>query len=113
MSPVQQEVAPVVPFEARFDSVAVPDVAPEVTIKVDEVFNGATAWELRKTLETAPRAQTVVLDFSRVREFYDFGVGVLAHWLAQRANTFPRVLLRGLRTHQLRMFRYFGVDTES
>jgi anti-anti-sigma regulatory factor len=113
MSPASSDVAPVVPFESPFDASTTADVAPEVTINVDGIFDGATAWELRKKLETSPRAQTVVLDFSRVREFYDFGVGVLAHWLAQRANRFPRILLRGLRTHQLRMFRYFGVETET
>ncbi len=85
----------------------------EVTIRVDGVFDGATAWELRHTLEnSAHGGRTVVLDFSRVREFYDFGVSVLAYSLAQRSRSLPRVLLRGLRTHQHRMLRYFGVETE-
>ena len=86
----------------------------DVTIEVDGVFDGATAWELRHTLDAArPRTSHIVLDFSRVREFYDFGVGVLAYGLAQRETNLPRVSLRGLRTHQLRMLRYFGVEAET
>ena len=83
----------------------------EVTFALDGVFDGASAWDLRHAIEAVEtQATEVVLDFSRVREFYDFGVAVLAHALAQRGAGRPRVALRGLRTHQQRMFRYFGVS---
>ena len=81
-----------------------------VHISTDGVFDGASAWELRHALEAVHKGSKVVLDFTRVREFYDFGVAVLAYGLAQRSPAVPRVTLKGLRTHQLRMFRYFGVD---
>ena len=87
-----------------------PENTDEVTFKLDGVFDGASAWELRHALEAVQKGSKVVLDFTRVREFYDFGVAVLAYGLAQRSPTVPRVTLKGLRTHQLRMFRYFGVD---
>lgn len=82
-----------------------------LTIRVEGIFDGASALDLRNRLE-ARRSETerIVLDFTTVREFYDFGVGVLAYSLAQRSTRLPRVSLRGLRTHQLRMFRYFGVE---
>ena len=110
MSAVQSEIA--APPLPPFDPPASRGEPDEVTIRVDGVFDGATAWELRNTLEGHRAGGTIVLDFSKVREFYDFGVSVLAYWLAQRANALPKVLLRGLRTHQLRMFRYFGVETD-
>lgn len=93
------------------DETARPPTEPEaLTIALDGVFDGASAWELRHTLEAiGHRPGRVVLDFSRVREFYDFGVAVLAHGLAEK-NTSPDVHLTGLRTHQLRLFRYFGVE---
>ncbi len=84
------------------------------TIVVEGVFDGARAAELAHTLEAMlGGSDPVVLDFTKVREFYDFGVAVLAHDLAlRRTEREPKVSLKGLRTHQLRMFRYFGIDTE-
>lgn len=82
-----------------------------VIFAVDGVFDGASAWDLRHAIEAVETsAKEVVVDFTRVREFYDFGVAVLAHTLAQRPKHQPPVALRGLRTHQQRMFRYFGVE---
>lgn len=48
----------------------------------------------------------VEVDFSQVREFMDVSVGVLTRSLSGRP-----VHLRGLRTHQERMFQYFGIST--
>lgn len=82
----------------------------EVTFELEGVFDGASAWDLRRAIESLDEgAEQVVVDFSRVREFYDFGVAVLAHALADRDFERPKVALRGLRTHQARLFRYFGV----
>lgn len=84
----------------------------ELTIRLDGVFDGARAWDLRRRLEALPETPEtrVVVDFSKVREFYDFGVAILAHGLSERHHLLPRVILRGLRTHQLRLLRYFGVE---
>ncbi len=78
-------------------------------IRVAGVFDRASAFELRDRLEREP-ANDLVLDFSLVREFADLGVATLAHGLAGGER---RLRLRGLREHQLRIFRYFGVDVQA
>lgn len=85
--------------------------ANDVTFALAGVFDGASAWDLRHAIESVEvDASQVVLDFSKVREFYDFGVAVLAHALSQRDAGRPAIALKGLRTHQARMFKYFGVS---
>ncbi|WP_242343021.1 STAS domain-containing protein [Anaeromyxobacter terrae] len=78
-------------------------------IRLSGVFDRASAAELAERLEVEA-GDEVVLDFSLIREFADLGVAALAHELAGGDR---RLLLRGLRQHQLRIFRYFGVDVES
>jgi len=79
-----------------------------VVIRIAGVFDRASAFELRDCLEREP-APDVVLDFSRVHEFADLGVATLAHGLAGGER---RLHLLGLRHHQLRIFRFFGVDVD-
>jgi anti-anti-sigma regulatory factor len=69
-------------------------------------FDRASAWALRERLEREA-ASDVVVDFSLVRSFSDLAVAVLAHGVQL---TRSRVVLRGLRQHQLRIFRYCGVE---
>ena len=78
-------------------------------IRVAGVFDRASAVELRDRLAHEP-ASDLVLDFSLVREFADLGVATLAHGLAGADR---RLHMRGLRQHQLRIFRYFGLDVEA
>lgn len=77
-------------------------------------FDRMSAWSLRETIEREP-AREVVLDFSHVRDFSDLGVAVLATGLAPRDGSADgrRVTFRGLRQHQLRIFRYCGVPLET
>jgi hypothetical protein len=82
--------------------------AGEELIQVDGTFDAVAAWNLRKRLREVPSGVRVVLDFTRVKEFLDLGVAVVAPGLLDRDG--PRVSVRGLRQHQHRMFRYFGVD---
>jgi hypothetical protein len=77
--------------------------------RVSGVFDRTSAAELRAQVD-AERAQDVVLDFSLVREFADLGVAALASGLVDGARP---LRLRGLRHHQLLLFRYFGVDVEA
>jgi hypothetical protein len=53
---------------------------------------------------------TVHVDFTRVRQFNDFAVAVLAQALTCPGAAPARV--SGLRLHQVRMLRYFGVGPE-
>ncbi len=72
------------------------------------VFDRASAWTLRGKVEHED-ASEVLFDFSQVRDFSDLGVAVLAHGLTGVSR---RVLFRGLRQHQVRIFRYCGVAVE-
>lgn len=103
--------APLAAADAPQSWTAVRGEANDVTFALAGVFDGASAWDLRHAIEAVEvEASQLVLDFSKVREFYDFGVAVLAHALAQRDARRPAVALKGLRTHQARMFQYFGVQ---
>jgi anti-anti-sigma regulatory factor len=78
-------------------------------IRVSGVFDSQSACELSARL-AREQEDDVVLDFSLVREFADLGVAELARGLADHR---PGLSLRGLRQHQARIFRYFGVDVDS
>jgi hypothetical protein len=71
-------------------------------------FERSCAWDLSARLRQEPLRE-VVIDFCRVSEFIDSGVAVIATSLASSTQ---RVHLRGLRQHQERLFRYFGVDLD-
>jgi anti-anti-sigma regulatory factor len=80
-----------------------------LVFRVNGVFDRPLAWALRDRVERET-AQEVLLDFSLVREFSDLGIAVLAHGLAGLRR---RVAFRGLRQHQLRIFRYCGVPVDA
>jgi hypothetical protein len=75
---------------------------------VGETFDHRAAWALRDRvdLEAAPE---VVVDFSRVLETTDLATAILAHGVQSSRR---RILFRGLRPHQVRIFRYCGVSLE-
>jgi anti-anti-sigma regulatory factor len=81
-------------------------------IRIAGVLDPAGASELGERL-AGEAAREVVLDFSQVREFADLGVATLAQDLADLAAAARPLRLRGLRRHQLRIFRYFGLDVDS
>jgi anti-anti-sigma regulatory factor len=76
-------------------------------LRLSGVFDRDSVSALREELARSP-GEELVVDFSLVREFADLGVAALARDLASAPAR--RLSLRGLRTHQLRLFRYFGVD---
>jgi hypothetical protein len=69
-------------------------------------FEASCAWELSGRLQQEPLGD-VVVDFSQVNEFVDYGVAIIATALV---GSRKRIELRGLRQHQERLFGYFGVD---
>lgn len=74
--------------------------------RISGKFEGACAWELSGRLQHEPLPR-VVVDFAQVGEFVDYGIAVMAS-AVQSAD--KQIKLRGLRQHQERLFRYFGVD---
>jgi hypothetical protein len=72
---------------------------------MEGVFDAAAAQRLATALERAG-GEEVRVDLTHVREFHDFGIAMLARALSGR----HRVALSGLRQHQLRLLRYFGID---
>ncbi len=85
--------------------------AEQVVIRLDGTFDAVAAWSVRGQLGKLPADANVLLDFSQVREFYDLGVAVMASGLAALGG--PHVAVRGLRQHQHRMFRSFGIDVDA
>jgi anti-anti-sigma regulatory factor len=79
----------------------------ESIITLEGVFDGLAAAHLEEALLRARPGDRVLVDVTRVREFHDFGVAVLGRALARCQ---AEVKLRGLRQHQIRVLRYFGVD---
>jgi len=79
-----------------------------VAFRVAGVFDRTSAWALREKIERES-ASELLLDFSQVRDFSDLGVAVLAHGVTRAGQ---RVLFRGLRQHEIRIFRYCGVAVD-
>ncbi len=80
----------------------------EVLIEMDGVFDVPAAKRLGTVLERARPGEAIRIDVARVSAFEDFGLALLAQALGETSAA--RVALRGLRAHQLRILRYFGVD---
>ena len=77
--------------------------------RVQGDFEGHCAFELAQRLEREPLDE-VVLDFSRTSGFIDHGVAAMSGALLSMPH--KAIRLRGLRRHQLRLFKYFGVEPE-
>ncbi|HET8540760.1 MAG TPA: STAS domain-containing protein [Anaeromyxobacter sp.] len=80
----------------------------ELLIEVDGVFDVPAAKRLGAVLERARPGEAIRIDLGRVSTFQDFGLALLAQALGETRAA--RIALRGLRLHQLRILRYFGVD---
>jgi hypothetical protein len=75
-------------------------------IQMDGVFDVPAARRLARELEGTPFAN-VRIDLTRVREFHDFGVALLAQQIAGRRA--PTAVM-GLHEHHLRLLRYLNID---
>jgi len=76
-----------------------------LVIEADGTFDVPAAERVARALQQAAGLE-VRVDLTQVRDFHDFGLAVLARALASRRQ----VKVRGLRTHQIRLLRYLGVD---
>lgn len=79
-------------------------------IHLEGNFDVPAARLLQNSLKGLGGDTPIRVDFTRVRQFNDFAVAILAQALvAPGAGT---VRLVGLRLHQVRMLRYFGVSPD-
>jgi len=81
------------------------------TIRLGKVFDVPAARLIENTLKRMGAGDRVRIDFGRVHEFHDSGIAVLAEALGGNGEIV--VVLDGLRTHQVRMLRYFGIDADA
>lgn len=82
-------------------------VHPEsLVIRMDGAFDIGSVQVIQSRIADLPGEAEVYVDLSRVRDFHDRAVAMLADVLAA---TRARVSVRGLRQHQYRMLRYLGV----
>ena len=77
-------------------------------IRPDGMFDVAAAQDVARRLATVPYGATVRVDLTRVRDFDDLGVALLARALAESPG---RVAVQGLRQHHRRLLRYLGIET--
>lgn len=77
---------------------------------VEGAFDASAAQEVREVLASKSQEERLVVDFSRVRQFEDSAIALLAQDIDA---TRGRVVLRGLCQHQQRILRYFGVSVNS
>ena len=84
-------------------------IGSTATYRVAGKFEGACAWDLASRIQGEVLGE-LALDFSQCREFVDYSVAVLANALLSVPG--KRVHLQGLRQHQLRLLKYFGVDPD-
>jgi ABC-type transporter Mla MlaB component len=79
------------------------------SIECEGVFDLSSALGLEESLALVKPGARVELDLSRVREFHDAGLAVLARTI-QRADASHPLDVRGLRDRQVRLLRYLGVE---
>jgi anti-anti-sigma regulatory factor len=79
-------------------------------MSLEGTFDVPGARVLQNALARMTPGARVLVDFTGVREFNDFAIAVLAQALLDGGAANARV--RGLRLHQVRLLRYFGVAPE-
>ncbi len=83
-----------------------PNAQASLLIRMDGVFDSDAARAIQDRIAGSDEGTEIYIDLSRVRDFHDRAVAVLAEVIAASA---ARVSVRGLRQHQYRMLRYLGV----
>ena len=76
-----------------------------LVLRIDGIFDVRAAERtLEAVADSGPRK--ILVDLSKVREFHDFGVVLLARALEDNDG----VSVVGLRHHHVRLLRYLGID---
>ncbi len=79
------------------------------TLELDGIFDLSAALQMADALAWVKPGGEVQVDFTRVRDFHDAGLAVLAQTI-QRSGPDVHIQVRGLRARQHRMLRYLGLD---
>jgi anti-anti-sigma regulatory factor len=80
-------------------------------IRLEGTFDLPSARLLENSLKRMKPGELVRVDFNQVRHFNDFAIALLAQAIKRPGA--PDARLEGLRLHQVRLLRYFGVGPES
>jgi anti-anti-sigma regulatory factor len=83
-----------------------PAQSASLVIRMEGAFDIDSVQAIRSRIEGLPTDAEVYVDLSRVRDFHDRAVAMLADVLTLAR---ARISVRGLRQHQYRMLRYLGV----
>jgi STAS domain len=75
-------------------------------IRIEGVFDEPAARRVGELIAGTPSGTPVEVDLSRIREFHDHGLALLAGAVSAADG---RVALRGLGRHQRRVLQYLGV----
>src|SRR4051794_2902997 len=81
-----------------------------ISYKLEGVFNGKAAFELKQLIAEEAGSGKLELDFSRVRQFFDFGLAAFATELPTVTGPGQQVELLGLSLHHRRLLAYFGLE---
>lgn len=76
-------------------------------VALEGVFDLSAARSILRTIDEAPFDRDLRIDLTRVREFHDFAVAVLAEAVVSRRE---RVVVAGLGVHHVRLLHYLGLD---
>jgi len=78
-------------------------------VRLDGVFDLRAAERVAEALACTRQGGALHVDLSQVREFQDAGIAALAHTLVASGHA-VRIVLSGLRQHQVRILEYLDVD---
>jgi len=88
------------------------NVVGELLLKLDGVFDQRAAERIAEALACVGPGGALRVDLSQIREFHDAGLAALARSLSASGRA-VRVVVRGLRQHQVRILGYLGVDLDA
>ena len=77
-------------------------------LRLGGIFDGTSAWELRRAMARLGRGRPIVVDFSAVTEVAEFGAATLAG--AFLARRWPPVQFVRLDPAHREVFRRYGLD---
>jgi anti-anti-sigma regulatory factor len=81
-------------------------------VRLDGVFDLRAAERVAEALACVRPGGLLHVDLAQVHEFHDVGIASLARTLGASGQA-VRVVLSGLRVHQLRLLAYLEVDLEA